>query len=93
MGINSRQRASFIMFLKIAKWALPTKDFSCVRFDDVLHNWEASFCCGLIVAKRLMSWIPPLEGVLKFNVDDGATGKVSLARIGFSGWEGFALHW
>lgn len=48
--------------------------FNCVRFDDVLDNWEAAPYCAPQVVKRSMSWIPPLEGNFKFNVDGAARG-------------------
>lgn len=57
------------------------KEFSPVRFDGVLQNWEAAFYCGPHVVKILMSWIPLLEGDLKLNVDGAARSKPGQSRI------------
>lgn len=44
--------------------------------------WDASICCGPHVGRKLISWIPPQEGVLKFSVDRAARGKSGLDSIG-----------
>lgn len=38
--------------------AVTTESVQCVRFE-----LGTAHCCGPHVVKRLMSWIPPLEGV------------------------------
>lgn len=68
--------------MRIAKWASSRKEFSTVRFDNVLHNWEAVLACGLHIVWRLMSWVPPLDGALKFSVDGEARGKPGLIGVG-----------
>lgn len=57
------------------------KEFSSVRFDGVLQNWEAALYCGPHVVEILMSWIPLLERDLKLNVDGAARGKLGRSRI------------
>ena len=57
-----------------------------MRFDDVFHNWEATLYCGPCMSKRIKSWIPPLEGVLKFDVDGVTrdnTRSVQYFGVGF----------
>lgn len=72
-----------VIELGIAKWASSRKEFSTVRFDNVLHNWEAVLGCGLHIVRRSMSWVPPpLDGALKFSVDGEARGKPGLIGIG-----------
>lgn len=36
----------------------------------------------ILFIKKVMSWAPPLDGVLKFNVDGAARGKQGPAGIG-----------
>lgn len=50
--------------------------------DDILHNWEASLCCGPTRERKSVSWSPPLEGILKFNVDGVAMGKLGPTSVG-----------
>lgn len=38
-------------------------------------------------AHRLKDWVPPREGVLKFNVDRAARGKLGLAGTGGVLWK------
>lgn len=50
-----------------------SSEFESLRVDGVLRNWEASLFCGVKKMRKVFSWAPPSEGVLKFNVD-GTTG-------------------
>lgn len=43
-------------------------EFNGSRYDDALFNWDASLRYETQVSKRIMSWVAPLEVVLKFNV-------------------------
>ena len=64
------------VIFSIAKWALVRKDF---RNLNVLH---ACMGCGAPKVKKSIFWIPPLTGILKFNVNGAARGKLGLAGIG-----------
>lgn len=70
------------VLLRIAKRASPRREFYSLKFEDVLHNWDASFKWGPYVSRRIMTRVPPIEGILKFNVDGATRGKLGPASIG-----------
>lgn len=39
-------------------------------------------CCGPTRERKSVSWSPPLEGILKFNVDGVAMGKLGPTSVG-----------
>ena len=49
--------------------------------NDILVNWKAYMESGPIKLKRFVLWSPPLLGVLKFNIDGAARGKLGPAGI------------
>lgn len=51
--------------------------------EGILHNWEAYLLCGLSKDRRVLRWTPPLVGLLKFNIDGAARGK--LGSVGIDG--------
>lgn len=71
----------YLWCLCIAKWTSITKDFDSLKVEGIYHNWEASFYCQSFKERKVESWAPPSEGVLKFNVDglvrrkSGPTGR------------------
>lgn len=66
------------VILHIAKRIFSKREFNSLRVDDIVHDWEAFLPRGPPRVRKLISWAPSLEGVLKFNID-GAT-RDRLAR-------------
>lgn len=48
----------------------------------MICNWDACMKCGPSKVRKSVSWVPPLPGSLKFNVDGAARGKPGPAGIG-----------
>lgn len=71
-----------LVFVCIAKWASMREDFDRLKVEGIIHNWEASLYCRRAKEKILVSWVPPREVVLKFNVDGVARGKPDPIGIG-----------
>lgn len=69
-----------LVVVQIAKWT-SFKEFDTSKVYDVLHKWEASLYCGVKKVKKVVHWVPPNVGVLKFNVDGVAKGKPGPAGI------------
>lgn len=65
-----------------ARWALLKKEFVNLSLDHIIHNWEACMSCGPCKLRKRVSWCPPPDGILKFNVDGVTRGKPKLAGIG-----------
>lgn len=57
-------------------------EFKGLRYDDVVFNWDASLRYETQVSKRIMSWVAPLEVVLKFKVYGVSGGKSNPDSIG-----------
>lgn len=41
-----------------SNWAILRGEFSYLRLDDILHDWEGCFQCRLPRVRNLVSWIP-----------------------------------
>ena len=70
------------MVLRITKRACVKKGFVDLKINDIMHNWRVCLTMGISKKKMKVSWCSPTIGVLKFNVDGAAQGKLGLAGIG-----------
>lgn len=61
-----------LVVVRFANWASFKSEFHYLRVDGVLHNWEASLSGEVRKMKKVVSWVPPLEAEVKFNVDGGS---------------------
>lgn len=48
---------------------------------DVISNWEACLSCGRRKIRRVIAWIIPPVGVMKFNVLGASRGKPGPAGL------------
>lgn len=71
-----------VVLFRIAKWTCATKEFSDIEIDHIIQILGACLKSGAFKKKRKVSWLSPLLGVLKFNVDEVARGKPGLVDIG-----------
>lgn len=60
---------------------MQTKELENFNLDIILSNWEACMVGRSFKEREVMWWSPPPEGVLKFNVDGAARGKLGLTGI------------
>lgn len=63
------------MVMRIAEWTTVRKEFSILKLENILHNWEV--CMVSVLGKRgrqLFGGVLQME-TLKFNVDDITRGK------------------
>ena len=48
---------------------------------DIISNWEACLSCGRRKIRRVIAWISPPVGVMKFNVLGASRGKPGPAGL------------
>lgn len=64
-----------LALVRIAEWVSCLDEFDGLRMDGVWSSWKASLFCGAPNLRKEVSWVPPITGVLKFNVDGVARDK------------------
>lgn len=83
-----------LVFVSIAKWVSYRCEFDDLKVNEVLFNWEASLLGGYLNRRKMAYLVPPIQGVLKFNIDGAAGDKSGNAGIGVvlrngdGNWEG-----
>ena len=79
---SSREQLLALVQLRIANWACARKVFADIKIDSIMHSWGECLKMGGFKKKMKVCWCLPPFGVLKFNVDAAAKGKLGLAGIG-----------
>lgn len=63
-------------------WASSKEEFDNIKSGRLLYNWEGSLLGGHLKTPKAVSWVPPRDNELKFNMDGAAGGKPEMADIG-----------
>lgn len=69
-----------VVFLSLAKWIVYKKEFKEIQVHN-LYKRDACMKSRLFKVKNSVSWSPPPNGFLKFDVDGAARGKPGPACI------------
>lgn len=64
---------------RIAKWVVVRDGFTRVKIDDIIHNWGTCVGLGYWKERVIVAWCPP-SGLIKFNLDGAAHGKLRASR-------------
>lgn len=69
---------------EVGSWVTMTKEFNGFSLSMILDGWCSSLVwSSLIHSKEALSWMLPLEGMLKLNFDDALKGNPSQAGFGY----------